>query len=1021
VDNARYIRIRGARQHNLKNVSLDIPRDKLVVMTGLSGSGKSSLAFDTIHAEGQRKYIETLSAYARQFLEQLQKPDVDHIEGLPPTIAIEQRSGSGGPRSTVATTTEIYDYLRLLFARVGEPHCWVCGRRIDRQTVAQIVDAVLALPANTRIMVLAPIVRGQKGEHQETFRQVQREGFVRVRVDGQLYDVKLAPKLTRTRKHNIDVVVDRLVVRPGVATRLADSVNLALGLADDTVIIASETASGEWQDTLFSAGYACPLHPEANLPELSPRLFSFNAPHGACPTCDGLGHILEFDPGLVVPDETRSLAQGAVAAWRQAGKRLNVFYKKLIDEFCEEFKVSPDVPWENLPAELRDILLHGTNRDTEAKYGAKFEGILPNLKRRWENSDSEALKSRLLSFMSERPCETCGGARLRKEALAVRIAGHNIHDVTRKSIEAAYAFLSALVPHEPEAQAREQSPERQRGGDGSGEGQGDKETRGQGDKGSGFGGQGSGRGDAGDSSGNAGLPCGTGVSPVQDDQMPAPLTGERAIIAEQILSEIVRRLKFMVDVGVGYLSLDRASATLSGGEAQRIRLATQVGSGLVGVAYVLDEPTIGLHQRDNDQLIRTLRRMADAGNTVLVVEHDEDMIRAADHLIDIGPGAGANGGRIITQGPLPEVLRNPDSITAQYLTGAKGVPLPEKRRKVVPAQSVEVLGAAENNLKNIDVRIPLGCFVCVTGVSGSGKSTLVNEVFLKAIRRRLYNSREKPGKHRQLLGAGRVDKVVEIDQSPIGRTPRSNPCTYTGAFDLIREVFAKTREAKLRGYTPSRFSFNVKGGRCEACQGQGTKKIEMHFLPDVYVDCDVCKGTRYNRETLEVRYRGKNIADVLNMRVEEAIPFFDAFSNVKQILLALDDVGLSYITLGQASTTLSGGEAQRVKLAAELAKTPSGHTLYVLDEPTTGLHFADVANLLRVLNRLADKGHTILVIEHNLEVIKMADWIIDLGPEGGERGGEIVAVGRPEDIVENPRSYTGQFLKPRLASTSTAK
>jgi excinuclease ABC subunit A len=980
MNDSRFIRIQGARQHNLKNVSLDIPRDRLVVLTGLSGSGKSSLAFDTIHAEGQRKYIETLSAYARQFLEQLQKPDIDHVEGLPPTIAIEQRSGTGGPRSTVATTTELYDYLRLLFARVGEPHCWVCGRRIDRQSTAQIVDAVLAMPAGTRIMVLAPLVRGQKGEHADVFRHIQREGFVRVRLDGELHDVRHVPKLTRTRKHSIDVVVDRLVVRPDIAARLADSVNLALSLGNETVFIAAETPpqnlaegtpeaapesterdrpvgyrsrtrgrspmgdkshpGGRSQtiDHIFSARFACPLHPEVTLPELSPRLFSFNSPHGACSACNGLGNILEFDPELVVPDESLSLAEGAVAPWRLAGKRQGVFYKKLIEDFCAQFQVPPDVPFAKLPSELRDVLMHGTTPDQEVRYQARFEGVLPNLKRRWESTENEALKGRLLTFMSERACEACGGARLRREALAVLIDQKSIHDVTGMSIDAAHTFFTHLA-----------------------------------------------------------------------------LTGERAVVAGQILGEIVRRLAFMIDVGVGYLGLERASATLSGGEAQRIRLATQVGSGLVGVCYVLDEPTIGLHQRDAARLIATLRRLADAGNTVLVVEHDEDMIRAADHLVDMGPGAGAHGGEIVAQGSLPDVLANPASLTARYLTGEKAVPLPDKRRKVVMAQSLEVIGAAEHNLKEIDVKFPLGAFVCVTGVSGSGKSTLVNEVLLKALRRKLYNSRERPGRHAQLIGASRVDKVVLIDQSPIGRTPRSNPATYTGAFDLVRQLYAKTREAKIRGYGPSRFSFNVKGGRCEACQGQGTKRIEMHFLPDVFVACDVCKGARYNRETLEVRYRGRNIADVLEMRVEEAIPFFDSFTAIKQILVALDEVGLSYMTLGQASTTLSGGEAQRVKLAAELARTPTGHTLYVLDEPTTGLHFADVDNLLRVLNRLADKGHTILVIEHNLEVIKVADWIIDLGPEGGEGGGRVVAAGRPEEIAAHPESHTGNFLKPRLA------
>ena len=937
VDQQRYIRIQGARQHNLRNLSLDIPRDRFVVITGLSGSGKSSLAFDTIHAEGQRKYVETLSAYARQFLEQMAKPDVDHIEGLPPTIAIEQRTGGSNPRSTVATTTEIYDYLRLLFARVGEPHCWVCGKRIDRQSPSRIVDTILELPEPTRIMVLAPVVRGQRGEHKEVLRHIQREGFVRVRLNGELHEIKNLPKLTRTRKHRIEVVVDRITIKKGLASRLAESVALALALGNDTVLIAAETERGKFKDHIYSARYACPRHPEANIPDLSPALFSFNSPHGACPTCDGLGNILEFDPDLVVSDPSLSLADGVIDPWRHSGKRLNAFYRKLLDDFCLSFNVAPDVPYRSLPAELRGILMDGTTAETETRYGAKFEGILPNLKRRWSTTENESLKHRLHSYLSEHPCETCLGARLRTEALAVRVNGKNLHDVTRMTIEQAHPFFSDL-----------------------------------------------------------------------------PLSGERATIADQILREIVQRLHFMIDVGVGYLSLDRTSATLSGGEAQRIRLATQVGSGLVGVCYVLDEPTIGLHQRDSAQLVDTLRRLTDAGNTVLVVEHDEDTIRAADHLIDMGPGAGAHGGEIVVQGSLDAVLNHPGSSTAQYLRRELAVPLPEKRRKVVLNQSIEIKAAAQNNLKSIDVRIPTGCFVCVTGVSGSGKSSLINEVFLKAMRRRLYRSREKPGKHDRLIGASRVDKVVQIDQSPIGRTPRSNPCTYTGAFDLIRQLFAKTREAKIRGYAPSRFSFNVKGGRCESCQGQGTKRIEMHFLPDVYVDCDACKGRRYNRETLEVRYRGLTIADVLGMRVEAGIPFFANFEKIKQLLLVLDNVGLSYMTLGQSSTTLSGGEAQRVKLAAELGKPATGHTLYVLDEPTTGLHFADVHNLLRVLNRLADKGNSIVVIEHNLDVIKTADWIIDLGPEGGDRGGEVVAVGRPEDIARNERSHTGRFLHSRL-------
>lgn len=933
----RYIRVEGARQHNLQDISVSIPRDRLVVLTGLSGSGKSSLAFDTIHAEGQRMYMETLSAYARQFLEQMQKPDIDHIEGLPPTIAIEQRSGTTSPRSTVATTTEIYDYLRLLFARVGDPHCWICGRRIDKQAPAQIVDTVMSWPEGRRVMVLAPVVRGQKGEHAEVLKHIEKEGFVRVRVDGVLHDVRELPELKKSKKHDIDVIVDRLVIKADVAGRLAESVGLALRLGNETLFIAAEADRNRWEDVVFSTRYACPLHPEANLSELSPRLFSFNSPHGACPTCGGLGNVLEFDADLVVPDATISLANGAIEPWRHSGKRLNTTYSQLLSEFTLQFNISPDVPYQNLPEEIRNVLMFGTTEETEQKYGTKFEGVLPNLKRRWTETESESLKQRLHAYLSERPCESCGGARLRPEALAVRVDSQNINNIVTMTIEQAHVFLSGLA-----------------------------------------------------------------------------FTGERHEIAEPIVREITQRLRFMIDVGVGYLNLHRTSASLSGGEAQRIRLATQVGSALVGICYVLDEPTIGLHQRDSAKLIRTLQKLRDAGNTVLVVEHDEDTIRAADHVVDMGPGAGSHGGRIIAQGTFEEVLNDPDSITGQYLRGEKSVLLPEKRRKIYVSNAIQILGAAENNLKSIDVRFPLGGLVCVTGVSGSGKSTLVNEVFLKAVRRRLYRSKERPGRHDRIIGASRVDKVVQIDQSPIGRSPRSNPVTYTGAFDLIRQLYAKTREAKIRGYSPSRFSFNVKGGRCEACQGQGTKRIEMHFLPDVYVQCDVCKGTRYDRETLEVRYRGKSIADVLEMRVEEAIPFFSNFDNIHQILLALDNVGLGYMTLGQSSTMLSGGEAQRVKLAAELAKTPTGHTLYVLDEPTTGLHFADVDNLLRVLGRLVDKGHTVLVIEHNLEVIKMADWIIDLGPEGGDAGGRIVAEGPPEEIAANPESYTGQFLRSRL-------
>ncbi|HQA00761.1 MAG TPA: excinuclease ABC subunit UvrA, partial [Phycisphaerae bacterium] len=752
-DDNRYIRVEGARQHNLQDISVFIPRDRLVVLTGLSGSGKSSLAFDTIHAEGQRMYMETLSAYARQFLEQMAKPDIDHIEGLPPTIAIEQRSGTTSPRSTVATTTEIYDYLRLLFARVGEPHCWICGRRIDKQAPSQIVDTVLAWPAGRRIMVLAPVVRGQKGEHAEVLRHVEKEGFVRVRIDGELHDIREIPRLDKKRKHDIDVVVDRLAVKPDVAARLAESVGLALRLGNETVFIAAEKDRNQWEDVVFSTRYACPLHPQANLSELSPRLFSFNSPHGACPTCGGLGNVQEFDPDLVVPDPTLSLANGAIEAWRHGGKRLNAIYSQLLSEFSLRFNVSPDVPFQNLPEEIRNVLMFGTTPETEQKYGAKFEGVLPNLQRRWNETESESVKQRLHAYLSERPCESCGGSRLRPETLAVRIDGTNIHDLVSMTIEQAHAFLAGLK-----------------------------------------------------------------------------FTGERHEIAEPIVREITQRLRFMIDVGVGYLSLSRPSVTLSGGEAQRIRLATQVGSALVGICYVLDEPTIGLHQRDSEKLIRTLRRLRDAGNTVLVVEHDEDTIRAADHVIDMGPGAGSHGGRIIAQGTVEEVTNHPNSITGKYLRGELGVALPDKRRKIYPSNAIQILGAAENNLKHIDVRFPLGGLICVTGVSGSGKSTLVNEVFLKALRRRLYRSKERPGKHDRIIGASRVDKVVQIDQSPIGRSPRSNPVTYTGAFDLIRQLFAKTREAKIRGYSPSTFSFNVKGGRCEACQGQGTKRIEMHFL-----------------------------------------------------------------------------------------------------------------------------------------------------------------------------------------------
>jgi excinuclease ABC subunit A len=939
----REIVILGAKQHNLQNINVRIPRDKLVVVTGLSGSGKSSLAFDTIYAEGQRKYVESLSAYARQFLEQLSKPDVAHIEGLPPTVAIEQRAGGANPRSTVATTTEIYDYLRLLFARVGEPHCWICGRPIASQTVDQMVDALFALPEGTRFMVLAPIVRGQKGQHVEALRHVQREGYVRVRIDGRIHDLKDPPELAKNRKHTIEVVVDRLILKESVRIRLSDSLETALALAGGIVLIAYEdpdkpdesgapagTDNGSWRDWIFSATYACPQHPEASLAELSPRMFSFNSPYGACEACDGLGTILEFDPELIVPDGSLSLCQGAIDAWRHGGKRMNIFYNRLIRRFCRQYGVSANTPYEELPKDVAKALMYGEKP-------AGFEGVIPNLTRRWRKTDSEYVKARLHSYLSEQPCRKCGGARLRSSSLAVTVGERNIHQVTQMSITEALGLFEAL-----------------------------------------------------------------------------PLDTERSQIAETILREIRHRLRFLADVGLDYVTLNRTSATLSGGEAQRIRLATQVGSGLVGVCYVLDEPTIGLHQRDNQRLIRTLKHLRDMGNTVIVVEHDEETIRSADEVMDMGPAAGRHGGRVVGQGTVADIVAAPESITGKYLSGQMRIETPQRRRKVSPRRCIEVRGCRENNLKDLSVRFPLGGIVCVTGVSGSGKSTLVNLTLLRALRRRIYTSREKPGEFGKILGTGRIDKVIEIDQSPIGRTPRSNPATYTGVFDLIRQLFAKTREAKIRGYKPGRFSFNVKGGRCEACQGQGTKRIEMHFLPDVYVTCQECHGARYNRETLEVRYRGKNIADVLAMRVEEALSFFDNFPKIKQLLKAVNDVGLSYVELGQSSTTLSGGEAQRVKLASELGKSATGHTLYVLDEPTTGLHFADIHNLLSVLNRLADMGNTIVIIEHNLDVIKCADWIIDLGPEGGDAGGQIVAEGTPEQVAANDGSYTGQFLRKHL-------
>jgi len=941
----KFITITAAAEHNLKNIDISIPRDKLIVITGISGSGKSSLAFDTIYAEGQRKYVESLSAYARQFLEQMQKPQVESIEGLPPTIAIEQRSAASNPRSTVATTTEIYDYMRVLFARVGVPHCWICGQEVSAQHSSQIVEAIMSRPEGTKIQICGPMVRGQKGEHKDIFARIQREGFVRARVGGVVYDIRNVPALDKNKKHDIAAVVDRLIVKEAIRVRLADSVETALKVGDGLVLVMVQPPNGEakagqdWEDVVFSEKYACPDHPEVSLAELSPRLFSFNSPYGACRSCDGLGIILEFDPELIVPDKTVSLENGAIDAWRKGGKRMNIFYNRLIRRFCRNFGIRPDVPFEEIPANIARILMQGTSAEDEDRYGTSFEGVMPNLHRRWQKTTSEYVKARLHSYLSEQPCRTCHGTRLRPEASAVTIGGCNINSVARLSIEKAYDFFDVLK-----------------------------------------------------------------------------LGPEQTIIAAQPLKEIKARLRFMLDVGLGYLTLDRKSATLSGGEAQRIRLATQVGSGLVGCCYVLDEPTIGLHRRDNERLIGILRRLTSIGNTVMVVEHDEDVIREADHIIDIGPGAGEHGGKLVAQGTLRDIIASPESLTGKYLCGKTRIELPPKRRRYSLTNCIEVKGAAEHNLKSINVKFPLGTFICITGVSGSGKSTLVNDILLRALKRKLYGSHVKPGRHKNVLGSSRVDKIIEIDQSPIGKTPRSNPATYTGTFDLIRQLFAITREAKIRGYKPGRFSFNIKGGRCEHCQGQGTKKIEMHFLPDVYVVCEQCKGSRYNPETLQITYKGKNIADVLDMRIEDAMKFFANFPKITRLLKAIDDVGLGYMTLGQSSTTLSGGEAQRVKLAGELGKPSTGHTLYVLDEPTTGLHFADIHNLLNVLRRLVDLGNTVVVIEHNLDVIKMADYIIDLGPEGGEQGGTVVAQGSPEEITKVQASYTAKYLKDKLAA-----
>ena len=929
--------IHGAREHNLKNVTLELPRDVLIVFTGLSGSGKSSLAFDTIYAEGQRRYVESLSAYARQFLGQMEKPDVDFIEGLSPAISIDQKSGSKNPRSTVGTITEIYDYLRVLYARIGHPHCPRCGRPIGRQTPEQIVDQVMQLPEGTRFQVLAPVVRGRKGEYERLLADLARKGFVRARIDGQVRDLSEPIRLDRYYKHTIEVVVDRLVAKPGIRRRVADSIEQALQLAEGIAAVAVQTDGKEEVQT-FSQDLAC-TNCGLSFDELQPRNFSFNSPYGACQTCDGLGTRLEVDPDLVVPDPDLSVAEGAIAPW--AGSRLE-YWDRVLEAVAEAHGFDLRTPWRKLPEEARDVLLYGSDEEIYVRYRNRYgrvraywttyEGVIPNVERRHAETDSETQRERLEQYMREVPCRACGGARLRPESLAVTVGGLNIAQLTALSIRECLRFVDTLE-----------------------------------------------------------------------------LSDRERMIAERLLKEIRARLGFLVDVGLDYLTLDRASATLAGGEAQRIRLATQIGSGLVGVLYILDEPSIGLHQRDNRRLIDTLLRLRDLGNTLIVVEHDEATIRAADHIVDIGPGAGAAGGEIVYSGPLEGLLREERSLTGAYLSGRRRIPLPERRRAPT-GRWLRLEGAREHNLKDITVEIPLGLLVCVTGVSGSGKSTLVQEVLLRALMQKIYRSKALPGKHRRLVGWEQIDKVIDIDQSPIGRTPRSNPATYTGVFDHIRRLFAQVPEARVRGYLPGRFSFNVRGGRCENCAGDGQIKIEMHFLPDVYVTCEVCKGRRYNRETLEVRYKNRSIADVLEMSVEEALDFFRNIPVIARHLQTLADVGLGYIELGQPAPTLSGGEAQRIKLAAELQKRATGNTFYVLDEPTTGLHFEDIRKLLAVLQRLVDAGNTVVVIEHNLDVIKTADWIIDLGPEGGDAGGEVVAAGPPEAIALEPRSHTGRFL-----------
>ena len=937
MDARQYIKIRGANENNLKNIDVDIPRNELVVLTGLSGSGKSSLAFDTIYAEGQRRYMESLSSYARQFLGQMEKPDVESIEGLSPAISIDQKSTNHNPRSTVGTVTEIYDYFRLLYARVGIPHCPKCGREIAKQSVDQMVDQIMALPERTKIQLLAPVVRGRKGTHAKLFERAKKSGYVRVRVDGNMYELSEEIALDKNVKHNIEIIVDRLVVKPGIEKRLTDSVENVLQLSEGLLLV--DVIDGEPMN--FSQSFSCPVC-EISIDEIEPRSFSFNNPFGACPECFGLGYKMEFSEELMIPDPSLSINQGAIAVlgWQSCTDKSS-FTRAILDALCKEYHFDLDTPFEDYPKEIHDILIYGTDgkevkvyykgQRGEGIYPVAFEGLIKNVERRYRETGSQTMKAEYETFMNITPCSACKGQRLKPGALAVTVGDKNISEVTTLSIERLQKFLDELQ-----------------------------------------------------------------------------LTETQQLIGNQILKEIKARIRFLMDVGLDYLTLARATGTLSGGEAQRIRLATQIGSGLVGVAYILDEPSIGLHQRDNDKLLATLKHLRDLGNSLIVVEHDEDTMLAADYIVDIGPGAGEHGGQVVAVGNAQEIMKNPNSVTGAYLSGKIRIPVPTQRKK--PTGYLKVVGAQENNLKNIDVKFPLGVMTCVTGVSGSGKSSLVNQILYKRLARDLNRARTIPGKHKRIEGLDQVDKVINIDQSPIGRTPRSNPATYTGVFDLIRDLFAGTPDAKARGYKKGRFSFNVKGGRCEACAGDGILKIEMHFLPDVYVPCEVCGGKRYNRETLEVRYKGKNIYDVLNMTVEEAVGFFENVPSIRRKMETLRDVGLSYIRLGQPSTELSGGEAQRIKLATELSKRSTGKTVYILDEPTTGLHFADVHKLTEILRRLSGDGNTVIVIEHNLDVIKTADYIIDIGPEGGDRGGTVVASGTPEEVAKNPDSYTGKYI-----------